>query len=70
MPLQIIVPSTKCLHSTLGAVAALSLLGVGPARGTGFALTSFSPQKPPDKSVPGRASMVLVLRAPLGAVAG
>lgn len=47
MPLQIIVPSTKRLHSTLGALGCPPLLGAGPALGTGFALTSFSPQNLP-----------------------
>lgn len=47
MPLQIIVPSTKHLHSTLGALGCPPLLGVGPAPGTGFALTSFSSQNLP-----------------------
>lgn len=70
MPLQIIVPSTKCLHSTLGALGCPPLLGVGPAPGTGFALTSFSSQNLPKMVSLRGAAMVLVLRAPPGAVAG
>lgn len=70
MLLQIIVPSTKHLHSTLGALGCPPLLGVGSAPGTGFALTSFSSQNLPKMVSLRGAAMVLVLRAPPGAVAG
>lgn len=70
MPLQIIVPSTKCLHSTLGALGCPLLAGCWASSGHRVCLDKFQSLKPPDNGVLEGASMFLVLRAPLGAVAG
>lgn len=71
MPLQIIVPSTKRLHSTLGALGCPLLAGCWASSGHRVCLDKFQSSKASSKwCVPEGASMVLVLRAPLGAVAG
>lgn len=66
MLLQIIVPRTKRLHSTLGALGCPLLAGCWASSGHRVCHDKFQSSKPPQNGVPEGAAMVLVLRAPPG----